>query len=332
MQPQQGFTVVEDGGVDGVDTHALTFALLKDTPIDAAVRYTVFAAPAGSHSDNKSDYLMLNDGTGRVLGPAELSPAQVSSRPDLDTIISVGDVVALEGSGNPAGILIGLSRAVQGPVSVNFATTDGTATDGKDYQGAKGTLTFAPGETERDVTVAVIGDTLDESDETFDLDLTAATGATIADARGVVTILEDDDRLPAVQLHAVPAATPDQPVDEARISFSEPVKGFDLSELVLTRNDQVVPLSGVSLVGDGNVWSLRGLAPLNADPGHYVLTLPGGAASGITDLAGNPLADGASDSWDVLRRGVPPVVTQVYVAGSGWTSAYRSYLQSKGLG
>ena len=110
MQPQQGFTVIDDGGVDGVDTHALTFALLKDTPLDADVRYTVFAAPAGSHSDNKGDFLMLNDGTGRVLGPADLSPAHVSSRPDLDTIISVGDVVASEGSGNPAGILIALSR------------------------------------------------------------------------------------------------------------------------------------------------------------------------------------------------------------------------------
>ena len=248
--------------------------------------------------------------------------------------VSVCDVAVEEGDAGatPAAFVVKLSNPSASTVTVNFSTADRSATAGADYRAASGTLTFAPGETEKPVTVAVIGDTLDESDETFYLDLTGATGATIADPRGVGTILEDDDRLPAVQLHAVPAPTPDQPVDEVRINFTEPVEGFDLSDLVLTRNDQVVPLNGVALVAEGNLWSLRGLAPLNANSGHYTLTLAGAAASGITDLAGNPLANGASDAWDVVRRGVPPVVTQVFVAGTGWTSGYRSYLEKNGLG
>src|SRR5207244_4247703 len=132
------------------------------------------------HSDNKGDFLMLNDGTGRVLGPAELSPARVSSRPDLDTIISVGDVVASEGSGNPAGILIALSRPAAGPVSVNFATADGTATGGADYKGVKGTLTFAPGETSKLLPIDIIDDKESEPDETFFLKLFGPVGASFS--------------------------------------------------------------------------------------------------------------------------------------------------------
>ena len=60
-------------------------------------------------------------------------------------------------------------------MSVDYATSDGTATAGADYT-ALGltTLTFAPGEISKTVTVTLLDDTLDEPDETFNLDLTNA--------------------------------------------------------------------------------------------------------------------------------------------------------------
>ena len=54
------------------------------------------------------------------------------------------------------------------------------------------TLTFNPGETSKPITVAVKGDTLDENDETFFVQLSNPNGATLADAQGLGTILDDD--------------------------------------------------------------------------------------------------------------------------------------------
>ena len=54
------------------------------------------------------------------------------------------------------------------------------------------TLTFNPGETSKPITVAVKGDTLDENDETFFVQLSNPNGAMLADAQGLGTILDDD--------------------------------------------------------------------------------------------------------------------------------------------
>src|SRR5207253_827917 len=55
-----------------------------------------------------------------------------------------------------------------------------------------GDLTFAPADTTKTITVPVVGDTLDEADETFAVNLTAPTNATVTDAQGVGTITDDD--------------------------------------------------------------------------------------------------------------------------------------------
>jgi len=75
---------------------------------------------------------------------------------------------------------------------VEYATVDGTAMAGSDYTAAAGQLTFAPGQTERTVTVAVGGDATIEPDETFTVELGNPNGATIADFQGLGTIRNDD--------------------------------------------------------------------------------------------------------------------------------------------
>jgi hypothetical protein len=78
-------------------------------------------------------------------------------------------------------------------VTVNYATADGTATtSGSDYTAASGTLSFAPSAPTRTFTVAVQGDTVPESDETFVVNLSAATNAVIGDAQAIGTIVNDD--------------------------------------------------------------------------------------------------------------------------------------------
>jgi uncharacterized membrane protein len=91
-----------------------------------------------------------------------------------------------------------LSAAYTETVTVAYATADGTATAGPpqaDYQAASGTLTFAPGETSKTITVRVIGDRLPEPNETFVVNLSGPTNATISDGQGTGTILDDEPRI-----------------------------------------------------------------------------------------------------------------------------------------
>jgi hypothetical protein len=79
-------------------------------------------------------------------------------------------------------------------VSVDFATSNVTATAGSDYTGNSNTLTFiAGGALTQTITVVVAGDQIDEANETFNVTLSNPTGgATISDATGVGTINDDD--------------------------------------------------------------------------------------------------------------------------------------------
>jgi subtilisin-like proprotein convertase family protein len=119
--------------------------------------------------------------------------------------LSINSVSRIEGNGGTTAFAFTVSvSAVSGqPVTVNFATADGTATvtDG-DYQATSGTLTFAPGTTTQTVTVLATGDSRYEADETFSLTLSGATNATIAIATGVGTLTNDDVQ-PVLSINSV---------------------------------------------------------------------------------------------------------------------------------
>jgi chitinase len=105
--------------------------------------------------------------------------------------VSVADVVVSEG-GLFAVFTLTLSHAATSEVSLRFATTEGSARAGRDFTALSGGITFAAGETSRQVRVALTNDALVESQESFGLALSAATGASIADGSAVATIQDDD--------------------------------------------------------------------------------------------------------------------------------------------
>ena len=79
--------------------------------------------------------------------------------------------------------------------------------------------------------------------------------------------------------------------------FSEPVTGFDLSDLVLTRNGTAVAMTGATLTTTDNMtWTVGNLSGLTALDGVYELSLTG-TGSGIADAAGNPFTDTVTDTW-----------------------------------
>ncbi|MBP2299105.1 cellulase family glycosylhydrolase [Azospirillum picis] len=83
-----------------------------------------------------------------------------------------------------------LSAASNTPVTVDFATVDGTAKAGSDYAATSGKLTFAAGETTKTIAVKVLSDSVTEGNETFGLKISNPTAATIADANGTGTIVD----------------------------------------------------------------------------------------------------------------------------------------------
>ena len=109
--------------------------------------------------------------------------------------VSIADVSANEGQSGFTNFTfnVTLSQASPRAASVQYATQPGTATAPADFLPANGTLTFAAGTTTQQVTVSVVGDGVAENNEAFTVNLSNATGATIADGQAVGTVTNDDD-------------------------------------------------------------------------------------------------------------------------------------------
>jgi hypothetical protein len=123
---------------------------------------------------------------------------------DVTPVLSISDANITEGNaGNTtATFTVTLSTASGRTISLDFATANGTALAGSDYTAAAGNLSFTPGSTSRTISVAVLGDTVDEANETFVVDLSNGTNVTIADTQGMGTI-SDDDGAPAISINDV---------------------------------------------------------------------------------------------------------------------------------
>jgi len=108
--------------------------------------------------------------------------------------ISIDDVSVAEGNAGTtvATFTVSLSAPSASTVTVDFITNGVTATSGSDFVAGSGTVTFLPSDVSEPVTITINGDTLDELDETFTVDLSNPTNATILDGQGVGTITDDD--------------------------------------------------------------------------------------------------------------------------------------------
>ena len=134
-------------------------------------------------------------------------------------VVSVDDVTVAEGDAGTtsATFTVSLSTVSGRSVTVNWATTAGTATAGTDYVAASGSRTIAAGSTTASVTITVNGDTLDEDDETFGISLTNPVNATVGDGTGTATIADDD---PAPSLTIADASVPEGNVGTKTITFT----------------------------------------------------------------------------------------------------------------
>src|SRR5262249_31348552 len=101
------------------------------------------------------------------------------------------------------GFVVSLSNTTDQPVTVQYATANGTATAANnDYVPASGTLTIPAKTSSATINITVIADQTQESDETFFVNLSSPTNATIADAQAVGTI-QNDDTQPTISINDV---------------------------------------------------------------------------------------------------------------------------------
>ncbi len=149
-----------------------------------------------------------------------------------EPVLSVADAEAEEG--NTISFTVSLDRRRITPaqeVTVQYATSDGTAVDGTDYTGDSGTLTFTTSQTSQTVSVTTTADT-DFDDEDFTLTLSSPTNALLLDAEAIGTINDTTNQPPKF-----PAATATRDVDEdtpANRNVGDPVAATDGNDDQLT--------------------------------------------------------------------------------------------------
>jgi hypothetical protein len=224
----------------------------------------------------------------------QLGAGQANSLPTL----SITSTQIAEGNNGTQNILltVSLSTANAQTVTVNFASSDNTAIAGSDYQAVSGTLTFNPGGLlTQTITIPIYGDSTVELDESFSINLTSPTNATIAVSQGVITIQNDD-------VASSKPATPDFNGDgKADILWRNPTIGrTDLWEMDgSTRLNSTVVTSTV-----GSAWEVVGTSDFTGD--------------GKADILWRNPTIGRADLWEMdgSTRLSSAIVTST--VGSAW--------------
>jgi len=208
---------------------------------------------------------------------------------------AIGDATVHEAEGT-ASFPVTLSAVSGLPATIDWSTADDSARAGGDYTAAHGQLTFAPGETTKTVSVAIVNDAVHEADERFAVGLSSPIGATLADASALGTILDDDP---------VPAAPPARLAPQDTQSRSDGHVGPGVANAYLSR------LAYAGLTKGGRV-------RLKA----WCANRPG--CSGVVRLRANGRTVGSAVY--VLRSGAQRVITVKLSSGARKTLTRRHRL------
>ena len=132
---------------------------------------------------------------------ADASGQATITNDDTAPELSITDASVTEGDSGTvsANFVVSLDAASGKTITLDYDTAADTATAGTDFITASDTLTFTPGDTEETISITVNGDTIDEFNETFLVNLSGESNVTVADTQGEGTI-NDDDALPTATI------------------------------------------------------------------------------------------------------------------------------------
>jgi hypothetical protein len=213
-----------------------------------------------------------------------------------------------------------LSAASNLTVTVNFATADASATAGSDYQAANGSLTFNPGETTKTIAVTINGDTTNESDETFVVNLSNPVNATISDSQGVGTITNEDAPLllidettgRALALDSmIPVRDPFSLLNADYFSTTDKRRRVSLFvwRLGLLPNDTAANLTVTAEDGVGGVYTLavESIGAFTAVEGvtYIIVRLPDNVVGAPRDLSVKVQLRGPASNGAIIKIAAP---------------------------
>ncbi|MDH4458165.1 MAG: S8 family serine peptidase [Nevskia sp.] len=232
--------------------------------------------------------------------PSPIYQDSITVNAPMPVAISIDDVrVSENNSGTTTAIFtVRLDRASSSAVTVRYSTADATAAvaDG-DYLATSSTMTIAAGRTTRTFGVTINGDTRNEADETFFVNLSDATGATIADAQGIGTIANDDA---AASVPGIGVQTRSFNFGNVRVGSSSPARAL----VITSTGTAPLLITGIRVTGDyaGTSNCPRALAP--------------GATCTLT---GNfkPTATGARPGSVTITSNAPDSPTVIQLSGTG---------------
>ncbi len=188
------FTTANDSA--GATDYQSTTGTLTFAPLQTSQSVTVRVNGDTLDEPNETFFVNLSGATNATIGDGQgVGTILDDDEPEEEELkITINDVTVTEGDQGTvnAVFVVSISGPLRQPVVVSFETANHTA-DASDYQPSMGVLTFQPGEIGRTVTIRVLGDTLDEPNETFFVNLTNVTHATVEDGQGIGTIVDDDE-------------------------------------------------------------------------------------------------------------------------------------------
>ena len=194
--------------------------------------------------------------SGAVNGELERAEAAGTIENDDLAVLSIADLSLPEGDAGASDATFRVTLAPAGdlPVSLNYATADGTAKAGEDYRAASGALTFAPGETEKSIAVAISGDGIPEEDETFRMILSGATNGELNRAEATCTITDDDtDRVRSLALEKSLAAFARTMGADAVDAIGQRMREGPAAASQATLGGQLLGLNGALPAGRGDL-------------------------------------------------------------------------------
>ncbi|MBH8572966.1 DUF4347 domain-containing protein [Nostocaceae cyanobacterium CENA369] len=190
---------------------------------------------------------------------------------DNQVTISISDVSVAEGSTGTttnANFTISLSNPSYQQVTVNYNTSDGTAqVSDSDYNSASGIITFNPGETSKVISIGVIGDNKFEADETFDVNLSGATNAAIADSLGVGSIINDDNQ-PTISISDISVAE-DNTGTTTNANFTISLSNPSYQQVTINYNTS----DGTAVAADSDYNSTSGTITFNPGETSKVISI-----------------------------------------------------------
>jgi Ca2+-binding RTX toxin-like protein len=212
-----GYSQSNGTAANGSDYQAMGSQTLTFAPGETVKSIQVNLLDGAAAEGAETFFLNLFSATNADIGTTFARATIIDNDAPAGTpLVSVSDLVVDEQAGTVT-FAVTLDRPSTGVVSMNYGTVDGTAVAGTDYVAASGTLSFAPGETVKTVSVSLVNNALAELDESFSLQLSALTGATTLDPLGTAVIGANDS--PA-------AATPFITVDDVTVGEQDTYATF----------------------------------------------------------------------------------------------------------